>query len=320
VLAPATGTVVEVVDGVPDSPVGKPNLEENWGNLVILQHGLGLFSMVCHLRPGSIPVEQGQTVRRGQQIGRCGSSGRADVPHVHLQLQGTGRIGAPTIAMELHDVVLARPDEPERLVPTADVQQGDEVRNLESDPLVARLFELPFGVAQRWQVDGRQEVLVPDIDLYGRLLLRSEDAAATLFYEHAAGLFTVYDVIGTRPSVLHLMYAALARVPLEEGDDVEWQDELLRVHARGTLAQVAFDFVAPFAPRAALRVRYRRRHEGRALVVEGASLEQDAAGAPRLSSLARLEPDVGLVRVEVTHRGRTRTAVRIRSTPQEASP
>lgn len=320
VLAPAAATVIKVVDGVPDSPVGKPNLEENWGNLVVLQHGLGLFSLLCHMKPGSLKVKEGQVVRQGEELGRCGSSGRADVPHVHMQLQGTGRVGAPTIDMELHDVVLARPDQAERLVPTARVEVGDEVRNLEPDPQVVRLFEMRFGAEFTMQVDGRSETIVPDIDLYGQLLLRSARTGPTLFYEQTGGLFTVYDVLGARPSVLHMVHTALARVPLEASDNIEWEDELPRAEARGPVQRVLRDFIAPFTPRAGLRMCYRRRRQGRELLIEGRSLDLDPSGAPRLTSCARLEPGVGLVRIDITHRGKTSAAFRETTAPQEVEP
>lgn len=40
---------------------------------------------VCHLQRGSVQVRQGQRVRVGQTLGRCGNSGNSTEPHVHLQ-------------------------------------------------------------------------------------------------------------------------------------------------------------------------------------------------------------------------------------------
>jgi urea transporter/murein DD-endopeptidase MepM/ murein hydrolase activator NlpD len=320
VLAPAAATVVEVVDGVPDSPIGKPNVEENWGNLVVLQHGIGLFSLLCHLQPGSIQVKQGQVVRRGEELARCGSSGRAAVPHLHFQLQATGRVGAPTIEAELHDVAVAPEGAAERMVSTAVIQQGEAVRNLEPDPRVVRLFELRFGQPIAFRVDGHTEALVPDIDLLGNLLLRSPRTGARLFYEQTGGLFTIYDVIGSSQSVLHMIHAALARVPLEAGDELEWEDELFRPVPRALVVRALLDFIAPFAPWGGTRMRYRRRHEGRALIVEGTSTALSPDGSPRLLTRARLEAGLGLVEVSVTHRGRTRSAARANDHSKEDTP
>jgi murein DD-endopeptidase MepM/ murein hydrolase activator NlpD len=53
-----------------------------YGNTVIIDHGLGLFSLYAHL--SSISSNEGQTVRRGDIIGRTGSSGMAGGDHLHF--------------------------------------------------------------------------------------------------------------------------------------------------------------------------------------------------------------------------------------------
>ena len=58
---------------------GKFSLE---GNMVIIDHGLGIFSVYMHL--SKIMVAQGQTVSAGQQIAIAGSTGRVTGPHLHF--------------------------------------------------------------------------------------------------------------------------------------------------------------------------------------------------------------------------------------------
>ncbi len=51
------------------------------GRSIILDHGLGLYTMYFHLQESL--VQPGQRVERGQAIARVGSTGRATGPHLH---------------------------------------------------------------------------------------------------------------------------------------------------------------------------------------------------------------------------------------------
>lgn len=59
-----------------------------YGNAVVVDHGYGLMSLYGHL--SSIDVKEGQTVTRGQPLGRSGDTGLAAGDHLHfaILLQG----------------------------------------------------------------------------------------------------------------------------------------------------------------------------------------------------------------------------------------
>ena len=56
------------------------------GNFVVLALPDGQYAQYAHMRPGSVKVRTGETVRRGQLIGQVGISGDARVPHLHFQV------------------------------------------------------------------------------------------------------------------------------------------------------------------------------------------------------------------------------------------
>lgn len=57
------------------------------GNLVMIDHGMGLVSAFLHL--SRIDVKPGDVISQGQQIGLVGGTGRATGPHLHWGLTWT---------------------------------------------------------------------------------------------------------------------------------------------------------------------------------------------------------------------------------------
>jgi murein DD-endopeptidase MepM/ murein hydrolase activator NlpD len=82
VLAPADGTVVSAHGGARDWPAYTKGRDQ--GNYVILQHAPGEYTEFRHLAARSVTVAIGDRLQRGEVIGRCGNSGNATTPHLHI--------------------------------------------------------------------------------------------------------------------------------------------------------------------------------------------------------------------------------------------
>jgi murein DD-endopeptidase MepM/ murein hydrolase activator NlpD len=89
VFAPVDGVVVGARDGMDDREPRRRVYDERerpMGNYVAIAAERGAV-FLCHLARGSVRVREGQALRAGEEIGRCGNSGRTSIPHLHLHAQ-----------------------------------------------------------------------------------------------------------------------------------------------------------------------------------------------------------------------------------------
>ncbi|HEY9735488.1 MAG TPA: peptidoglycan DD-metalloendopeptidase family protein [Trichocoleus sp.] len=78
IIAAADGRVVRTVTGYGGG----------WGWHVVLQHANNIYSLYGHL--SAISVANGQEVKQGQEVGKCGSTGRSSGPHLHFEFRDGG--------------------------------------------------------------------------------------------------------------------------------------------------------------------------------------------------------------------------------------
>ena len=70
-----------------------------YGNEVIIDHGFGYKTRYAHLH--SINVTQGQKLKRGQQIGQVGNTGKSTGPHLHYEVLFKNKAIDPMSFMDL---------------------------------------------------------------------------------------------------------------------------------------------------------------------------------------------------------------------------
>jgi hypothetical protein len=101
VVAPASATVVEAVDGIEDNTPGVMNPKAVAGNHVVLDFGDGEYALIAHLQHGSVAVHPGDRVKAGQMLGLCGNSGNTSEPHVHMHLQDRAKLFHGAVGLPL---------------------------------------------------------------------------------------------------------------------------------------------------------------------------------------------------------------------------
>jgi murein DD-endopeptidase MepM/ murein hydrolase activator NlpD len=70
------------------------------GNCVVIDHGQGLLTLYLHLSKFS--VKEGDDVKKGEEIGLSGGTGRATGPHLHLAVRWQGVYLNPQILLKLN--------------------------------------------------------------------------------------------------------------------------------------------------------------------------------------------------------------------------
>jgi murein DD-endopeptidase MepM/ murein hydrolase activator NlpD len=89
ISAPTGTPVYATADGVVDVA----RWVKGYGNGIYIDHGNGISTRYGHL--SRIDVVAGQTVKRGEQLGLVGSTGRSTGPHLHYEVRINGQPANP---------------------------------------------------------------------------------------------------------------------------------------------------------------------------------------------------------------------------------
>ncbi len=106
VLAVADGVVeatrVHLRESATLSDRPRTSLDESDGNFIVLNLEDGRYAFYGHLQPGSVRVQVGDRVRRGEVIGAVGFTGSAGGPQLHFHLaDGPSSLGAEGLPFEI---------------------------------------------------------------------------------------------------------------------------------------------------------------------------------------------------------------------------
>lgn len=294
VFSPIDGTVVAVQKHLRDAPVGHPDVDQNWGNYVILQHAEGYWVEISHFACNSIAVVVGQSVEQGQFLGACGNSGYSPQPHIHVQVQAAAVPGAATLPFGFGNVV--RDDS---FHTALQPREGDRVEPLLPDRFQesALNFVLDEKVAYTVRVAGAEEErleLTVAMDETGTCCLSSD--RGKFFFGKRQGAFYAYRLEGEDPW-LRYFYLALSKVPLFYRDRLEWQDSVALQHLLSGVHGFVHAACVPFCPECCL-VGTNHRFVGRGQIET--RIESKLWGVSEKLT-ASLHPDWGVQRIVCGH-------------------
>ncbi len=285
VVAPADGTVVRAIGHLPDNPIGHVDTARNWGNALVIAHRGGVYSALCHLQQGSLQVREGATVVRGQLLARVGNSGRSPVPHLHLQVQASPEVGAPTIPAEFLQFIRTSQGE-RRYLTHASPAEGDLIEALQPDAELRTALALAPGNTWNWQFKGHAtpQTWTSTIDALGQRRLVSDDASAGIYVDDSYA--TVLDFRGSPRSLLALFAVAAARVPFAADATVQWHDSPSALPFLSPLRRLGAELLLPLGDGGGLQTRSRTR-----VTPQGWVVTTEIAAAPGLPERLELHID-----------------------------
>ena len=263
VLAPVAALVVRARDDLADMAPGEADIENNWGNFLLLRTAGGAHILLAHLKQGSVRVQAGEWVVASQQVAACGSSGRAPEPHLHLHAQASDQLGAATRPFHLANVLSRSPGGEAEFRLYHVPAEGELISGAPRDEALAGALRIAQGVTLAYRFTGpnpaqgaRRAQLRSERTLLGQSRLSCASGASAAFEEtpYVVGHF---DRQGGRDRLLDLWLLCLGLTPLSTAA-VLWRDRpALSLLPLGPLRRAAASLLRPLG--AGCESIYRRR-------------------------------------------------------------
>jgi len=223
ILSPITGRVVSVVNNIEDNPPGSVNSINNWGNFVLIYDLRGFYVLLAHFLKGSIKVKEGDWITRGQILGLCGNSGYSPQPHIHIHVQKSPNIGAPTVPF-CFTAYISNGYFVDSRIP----QKGDIIEPVFPDKALKHKVNFLLDMKFHFEIEKpeKKEKMDCEIKMHPNGLFYLTDGRARLFFGLQEEIFYFYSFEGDKQSPLKYFFIAVPKLPLFLKENLRWEDFL----------------------------------------------------------------------------------------------
>ncbi|MCD4745742.1 MAG: urea transporter [Bacteroidales bacterium] len=251
VIAPADGFVEEIIDGVDDNEIGDINLEQNWGNTIIIKHADNVYSKLCHLKKDSFKIKKGEKIKKGDILAYCGNSGRSPEPHIHFQIQSTPYIGSKTLDYPLAHYILNENSE-FKLKSHDKPKKDDIISNIEKNISLYKAFhfipgqKIEFSVSTSNHKKDRIVSWEVQTDIYNNSFIFCKKTKSKAYFKNDENIHYFTHFEGNKKSLLFYFYLGAYKVISGFYKNLIIQDNFpINTLNKGGLIFLQ-DFIAPF--------------------------------------------------------------------------
>ncbi len=250
IIAPAAGEVIEIVDGLDDNIIGEMDIDNNWGNSIVIKHGEQIYSQISHIKAGTFKVYKGQWLRKGELIANVGNSGRSPYPHIHFQIQKTAFIGSKTIKFALGPFIKKQADD-FSFYSSSIPKLNDTVESIANNNALTQAFKFTPGQKIQWELKGKHSKFskeelkwTVEVDFNNQTYIHSSATNSFAFFTITNNELIFSSYKGSKSDPLYWFYLSSFRLLFGYYKGVEIQDVL-------PISDISFirilqDFIAPF--------------------------------------------------------------------------
>lgn len=245
VLAPADGYVYMIDNSVEENEIGGVDVENNWGNTIVINHLNGLYTQISHIKKDSFKVAIGDYVTKGAILASCGNSGRSPEPHIHFQVQLNPTIGWSTHAYPFAYFIEKQKDK--LALHYFEVPKEDTIiQAIKPDEALLKAFQLWPG--KKLTLSNALQTFTWEVftDAWNNSYLYCEKSNSYAYFVNDGSMFYFFDFEGDKKSLLFEFYLACNRVLLGVYPNLQVEDQIPLEYFNNKVVKFAQDFMAPF--------------------------------------------------------------------------
>jgi urea transporter len=253
VVAPSAGKIAEIRDGIEDNAVGQINLQQNWGNTIIIEHSPFLYSQLSHLKKDSIKVKEGDFVKKGQVLALVGNSGRSPYPHLHMQFQITPFIGSRTFRYPFA-YYLSHKNETKKWNQFGFPLEGESVSNVQTIEILRNALQFKPGQIIKIEIKEKQNMGFSvhenewqvHTNAYNIPYIYCPETKSYAYFDKDEQRLLFLDFEGNTKSLLYHFFLSFYHIQWTYFDGFELKDSIPANYFVNKAILFFHDFIAPF--------------------------------------------------------------------------